>query len=61
MENCDAETGVGCNGKSANPFYHWGALNALIPLLEAGILQHEKDGHLFPGIDKDFDEAINIA
>ena len=38
MENFDTGTGVGCNGQSANPFYHWGALNALIPLLEAKIV-----------------------
>lgn len=38
MENFNSESGVGCDVDSAIPFYHWGALNALIPLLEAGLL-----------------------
>jgi putative isomerase len=39
MENYNSITAEGCDkGRSANPFYHWGALNALIPLMEAGIL-----------------------
>ncbi len=39
-ENYNAELGTGCfDGKNTNgsdPFYHWGALLALIPLVEAG-------------------------
>jgi hypothetical protein len=34
-ENYNAETGVGCIPRS-NPFYHWGGLLALIPLMESG-------------------------
>ena len=43
MENFDAVSGSGCNRQSANPFYHWGALNALIPLLEDGIVSSSKN------------------
>jgi hypothetical protein len=35
MENYNSQTGTGCDVGNAIPFYHWGALNALIPLLEA--------------------------
>lgn len=38
MENFNSVSGVGCDVDSAVPFYHWGALNALIPLLESGLL-----------------------
>merc|ERR1712113_263034 len=34
MENYNSATGVGCDVGNAIPFYHWGALNALLPLLE---------------------------
>ena len=35
MENYNSESGAGCDVGNASPFYHWGALNALVPLLEA--------------------------
>ena len=35
MENYNSQTGVGCDVGNAIPFYHWGALNALVPLIEA--------------------------
>jgi hypothetical protein len=38
MENYNSVTGVGCDVGSAIPFYHWGALTALIPLDYAGVL-----------------------
>jgi hypothetical protein len=38
MENFNSVTGQGCDVSNAIPFYHWGALNALIPLLEKGLL-----------------------
>ena len=38
MENYNSETGVGCDVGNAIPFYHWGALNALIPLAQAGLV-----------------------
>ena len=34
MENYNAESGRGCDVGNAIPFYHWGALNALIPFLQ---------------------------
>lgn len=36
MENFNSETGVGCDVHNAIPFYHWGGLSALIPLMHAG-------------------------
>ncbi len=36
MENFNSNTGVGCDVGNAIPFYHWGALNALIPLMQSG-------------------------
>lgn len=38
MENYNSQTGVGCDVGNAIPFYHWGALNALIPLMERGVV-----------------------
>ena len=38
MENFNSNTGAGCDVRNAIPFYHWGALNALIPLMEAKAL-----------------------
>ena len=39
MENYNSINDEGSDkGRSANPLYHWGALNALIPLTEADIL-----------------------
>jgi glycogen debranching enzyme len=35
-ENYNSMTGEGCSSPDSNPFYHWGALLALIPLMEAG-------------------------
>jgi hypothetical protein len=35
MENYNSQSGVGCDVSNAVPFYHWGGLNALVPLLEA--------------------------
>eukprot|EP00039_Didymoeca_costata_P014975 m.247703 g.247703 ORF g.247703 m.247703 type:complete len:963 (+) comp16129_c0_seq2:125-3013(+) len=34
MENYNSVSGVGCDVGNAIPFYHWGALNALLPVLE---------------------------
>jgi hypothetical protein len=34
MENYNARTGSGCDSGDAVPFYHWGALNALVQLME---------------------------
>jgi len=36
QENYNAVTGVGCDVWNADPFYHWGALNSLIKLMEDG-------------------------
>ena len=36
MENFNSVNGQGCDVHNAIPFYHWGALNALIPLLQTG-------------------------
>jgi len=36
MENYNSVTGVGCDVGNAIPFYHWGALMALVPLVETG-------------------------
>jgi hypothetical protein len=36
-ENYNAETGLGCDVPNSDPFYHWGALLALIPCLEAKV------------------------
>ena len=30
MENSNSETGEGCDVTNAQPFYHWGALTALL-------------------------------
>eukprot|EP01047_Picozoa_sp_COSAG01_P048489 COSAG01_NODE_4729_length_4787_cov_6.511305_2_plen_80_part_00 len=38
MENYNSVTGGGCDSGDAVPFYHWGALNALLPLMEAGLV-----------------------
>ncbi|MFW5846175.1 MAG: MGH1-like glycoside hydrolase domain-containing protein, partial [Planctomycetota bacterium] len=38
-ENYNSITGAGCDSQASNPFYHWGALLALIPLIEAGHYQ----------------------
>jgi len=39
MENYNSTAAEGRDkGSSTNPFYHWGALDALIPRIEAGIL-----------------------
>jgi len=38
MENYNSVAGVGCDVSNAVPFYHWGALLALTPLLDAGLL-----------------------
>ncbi|MFW5830116.1 MAG: MGH1-like glycoside hydrolase domain-containing protein, partial [Planctomycetota bacterium] len=35
-ENYNSITGEGCDAQSSNRFYHWGALLALIPLIEEG-------------------------
>jgi len=37
-ENYNADTGAGCDVKSSDGFYHWGALLGLIALMEAGRL-----------------------
>ena len=34
MENYNSFTGDGCDSGDAVPFYHWGALNALVGLME---------------------------
>ena len=34
MENYNSFTGEGCDSGDAVPFYHWGALNALVRLIE---------------------------
>jgi glycogen debranching enzyme len=36
MENFNSQTGAGCDVGNAIPFYHWGGLNALVALMEAG-------------------------
>lgn len=36
-ENYNSTTGQGSDVGSSNPFYHWGALNAFISFLEAGL------------------------
>ena len=33
MENYNSGSGLGCDVRNANSFYHWGALTALIPFL----------------------------
>jgi putative isomerase len=38
MENFNSVTGAGCDVTNAIPFYHWGALNALIPLMQKGLV-----------------------
>jgi hypothetical protein len=35
-ENYNSMTGEGCSSGRSNPFYHWGGLLGLIPLIEAG-------------------------
>ena len=35
-ENYNADTGMGCDSKSSNSFYHWGALLSLIALIDGG-------------------------
>ncbi len=35
-ENYNADTGMGCDVGSSDPFYHWGALLALIGIIDAG-------------------------
>jgi glycogen debranching enzyme len=35
-ENYNSITGEGCDARSSNRFYHWGALLGLIGLIEAG-------------------------
>ena len=39
MENYNSNTGQGCDSGDAVPFYHWGALNALVPLLHSGLVR----------------------
>lgn len=34
MENYNSQSGLGCDSGDAVPFYHWGALNALVQLME---------------------------
>ena len=38
MENYNSETGEGCDVNNAIPMYHWGALNALVALMDADIV-----------------------
>lgn len=38
MENYNSVTGEGCDVGNAIPFYHWGALTALIALMDAGLV-----------------------
>ena len=38
MENFNSVNGKGCDVSNAIPFYHWGALNALVSLMEAGLM-----------------------
>ena len=35
-ENYHADTGMGCDGKHSNSFYHWGALLSLIAMIDKG-------------------------
>ena len=35
-ENYNADSGLGCDVNSSDPFYHWGALLALIGIIDAG-------------------------
>ena len=35
-ENYNADTGMGCDVKSSDKFYHWGALLSLIAIMDAG-------------------------
>jgi hypothetical protein len=35
-ENYNADTGEGCDVRSSDKFYHWGALLALVALIDAG-------------------------
>lgn len=41
MENYNSFTGFGCDVKNANSFYHWGALNALIPFMRYNLTINE--------------------
>ena len=36
-ENYNADTGSGCDVQNSDKFYHWGALLALVAMLEAGV------------------------
>jgi glycogen debranching enzyme len=38
-ENYDGDSGMGCGVRNSDKFYHWGALLALIALLEDGYVQ----------------------
>ena len=38
MENYNSVAGQGCDSGDAVPFYHWGALDALVPLMQAGLV-----------------------
>lgn len=38
MENYNSVSGVGCDVNNAIPFYHWGALMGLIPLIDSGMI-----------------------
>eukprot|EP00755_Sulcionema_specki_P000981 Sspe_Gene.25808::Locus_10470_Transcript_1_1_Confidence_1.000_Length_2535::g.25808::m.25808 len=38
MENYNSLSGEGCDVRNACPFYHWGALAALVPLLEKNLV-----------------------
>ena len=40
MENSNSETGQGCDVRNAQPFYHWGALTALLVELQFGHANH---------------------
>ena len=42
MENYNSVSGEGCDVGNAIPFYHWGALNALISMLETGAVPSPK-------------------
>ena len=37
-ENYNAETGSGCDVQNSDKFYHWGALLAVVALIESGKL-----------------------
>lgn len=51
MENFNSVTGAGCDVGDAIPFYHWGALNALIPLMQYGLV----------GLDQDQIQGLNAT